>query len=486
MDFEASPARRNLILANTCMATFMATLDGSIVNIALPVISQSFAVSIDSVQWIVSAYLLAVSATLLVWGRLSDLYGRKQLFAAGMAVFSIGSLLCGLARGLPSLVGARVVQAIGASIMMALTQGIVTSIFPPAQRGKALGTLGAVVSIGSLVGPGLGGIMVHAFGWQSIFLVNIPIGIAGVAITMRIMPGATTEDNARSRDAGKFDLPGAGLFAGAIILLFFALLAAQGGMIPGSIMVALLALAAILLALFFANERGRTNPLLDLGMFSNPIFSSGLAASLLSYTSMFAYVFFMPFFLQYVARMDVLKAGLVMSAYPLTTALVAPLSGKLSDRIGYRPLTIVGATTTAVVLALVSGLGPASDEATMIILIVLLGAGGALFQSPNTSSVMGSAPRDKLGIAGSISAFFRNFGMVSGTTFSVLLFSSVTRAGISDVGSASFDAPTFVKGFRAVMLAASAFSVANATLSAVRSRPGTPRTGTRAGGEPTT
>jgi EmrB/QacA subfamily drug resistance transporter len=465
------------------MATFMATLDGSIVNIAMPVISQSFAVSIDSVQWIFSAYLIAVSATLLVWGKLSDLHGRKELFAAGMAIFSLGSLLCGLAGSLPALIAARVVQAIGSSIMMALTQGIVTSIFPPAQRGKALGTLGAVVSIGSLVGPALGGIMVHAFGWQSIFLVNIPIGIAGVAITMRIMPGATEEDKARARLAGKFDLPGSVLFGAAIILLFFALLASQDGMIAGALMVAMLALAAILLAAFFANERGRTNPLLDLGMFANPVFSSGLAASLLAYASMFVYIFFMPFYLQYVVGMDVLKSGLVMSAYPLTTALVAPLSGKLSDRIGYRPLTITGATMTAIVLALVSGLGAGSSEATMVILIVLLGAGGALFQSPNTSSVMGSAPREKLGIAGGISAFFRNFGMVSGTTFSVLLFSAVTRAGI-DVESLSFDSVTFLKGFRAVMLAAAALSLANAALSAARRRKGRRPTGRSAGAQP--
>ncbi len=468
MDFEASPSRRNIILANTCMATFMATLDGSIVNIALPVISQSFAVSINAVQWIVSAYLLTVSATLLVWGRLSDLYGRKKLFASGMAVFALGSLLCGLAGSLVALVAARVVQAIGASIMMALVQGIVTSIFPPAERGKALGTVGAVVSIGSLVGPGLGGIMVHAAGWQSIFLINIPIGIAGVVITMINMPGATEADKVRARRAGKFDLPGAGLFGAAIVFLFFGLLAAQGGMIQTGPMLAMLVAALLLLATFFANEKRRTNPLVDLGMFANPVFSSGLAASFLSYTSMFAYVFFMPFFLQYVAKMDVLRAGLVMSAYPLTTALVAPLSGKLSDRIGYRPLTIAGATVSTVVLALVSGLGASSPEGLMIALIVLLGAGGALFQSPNTSSVMGAASRDKLGIAGSISAFFRNFGMVSGTTFSVLLFTVITRAGIGDVGSASFDETLFMKGFRVVMLAASALSLLNAGLSTIR------------------
>jgi MFS family permease len=185
--FEPSRTKRYLILANACIATFMATLDGSIVNIALPVISQHFSVDINTIQWVVTAYLLAISSVMLIWGKLSDLYGKKWLFAIGIGVFTIGSLLCGMSWDFTTLVAARVLQAIGASIMMALTQGIVSAIFPLNERGKALGIVGTVVAVGSLVGPAAGGIIVASFGWRAIFYINIPFGIAGVILTALFM-----------------------------------------------------------------------------------------------------------------------------------------------------------------------------------------------------------------------------------------------------------------------------------------------------------
>ncbi|KNY27135.1 MFS transporter [Pseudobacteroides cellulosolvens] len=209
--------RKWLILINISISIFMATLDGSIVNIALPTMAEKLSSSISSIQWVVNAYLLAISVLLLVWGKLADIYGKKKIFMMGFIIFSVGSGLCGFSNSLLMLVISRVIQAIGASSMMALSQGIVTSIFPPGERGKAFGITGTSVAIGSLTGPTLGGILVKAFGWHSIFLVNIPIGVIGILCTYLLIPEIKEEPENKS-----FDVIGAFLFAGSILLLFMA------------------------------------------------------------------------------------------------------------------------------------------------------------------------------------------------------------------------------------------------------------------------
>ncbi|MHC1719620.1 MAG: MFS transporter [Clostridiaceae bacterium] len=435
---------RYLVLINACMSTFMSTLDGGIVNIILPVVAGNFSVNINEVQWVVTAYLLTISALLLIWGRISDLYGRKYLFAAGMAVFTIGSFMCGMSGSFEALVFSRVVQALGASIMMALVQGIVTSVFPENERGKALGFIGMVVALGSLTGPSLGGILVHAFSWQSVFFINIPFGIIGVILTFLVMP-----ENELLDKKGAFDYKGTAVFVSCILLFFISLLNLQQGTIAPVIAAGLLILALILFILFVGYERETESPLVDFNLFKNRIFSMGLICAYLSFCSMFAYVFFMPFYLQYALGMTALHSGLMMSLYPMTMALVAPLSGWLSDKITYRPLTVAGLSVSTAGLLLMSTLGLDSSRLLIGAGIVILGAGNSIFQSPNNSSVMGAAPKEKLGTAGSLNSFFRNLGMVSGTTISVILFAIVTQISIE---SSTRDLALFLKGYHAVML----------------------------------
>ncbi|MGE5628346.1 MAG: MFS transporter [Solirubrobacterales bacterium] len=441
--------KRNLVLINACISTFMATVDGSIVNISLPVISGFFSVNINQVQWVVTSYLIAISALLLIWGRISDLYGRKKLFAGGMAVFVLGSIMCGMSQSFQYLVFSRVVQAIGASIMMALAQGIVTSIFPSNERGKALGMIGMVVALGSLVGPTLGGFLINFFGWRSIFFINIPFGIGGLFLTFLVMP-----DNEELPEVKIFDYKGTLIFIAAILLLFISLLSMQEGNISVTIMIFMLLAALLLSAGFIFYESKTEYPLVNLDLFKNRIFSIGLFCAYLSFCSMFAYTFFMPFYLQYAFKLNVIHAGLMMSLYPITMAMVAPISGRLSDKISYRPLTILGLIINTMALALMSTLNTGSSKIFIGVLIVLLGAGGSIFQSPNNSSVMGAVPRHKLGTAGSINAFFRNIGMVSGTTIAVLIYTAVTKSGIENI-TTSFDSTVFLKGFKVVMLNAS-------------------------------
>jgi EmrB/QacA subfamily drug resistance transporter len=454
MELEMTQGRRYLILFNVCIATFMATLDSSIVNISLPTISAFFSVSINSVQWTVTAYLLAISSLLLVWGRISDLYSRKYLFAAGLAVFTLGSMLCGMAGSFPMLVAARVLQAIGASITMALVNGIVTSIFPPTERGKALGIVGTVVAVGSLAGPSLGGLLVHVASWRAIFYVNLPFGVLGVVLTFLLLP-----ESVKRTDVGAFDVKGAFLFVTSILLLFLGLLSLQDGLLSVGWAVAMVLMAVVFLVLFLRLEARHPNPLLDLKLFRNTVFSSSLATAYLTFVAMFSYLFFMPFYLQDVLELPVLTAGLVMSVYPLTTGIVSPISGSISDRYKKVPLTLIGLSITTLALAWVSSLVASAPIALIVVPVFLMGLGGACFQSPNNSQIMGSVSRDRLGVAGSITSFFRNFGMITGTTVSVLLYSFVTKTGISGLSTGTFDAPLFLTGFRAVLLFASALSL---------------------------
>jgi len=468
MDSAVPKGRRGLVLFNACVITFMATLDGSIVNIALPTIAKALGAGVSAVQWVVTSYLLCVSATLLVWGRLSDIYGRKRLFAAGLLTFTVGSLLCGLSGSLSALVASRVLQGLGAAMAMALVQGIVTSTFPPEERGKALGFIGSVVAIGSLVGPSLGGLLVAMAGWRSIFFINVPIGLGGVALTFAVMPESRSSGAVVTPGAGKaagvagranaFNWGGAAFFVLSISALFVAMLAFQDGLLAVAPALGIAAIAFVLFIAFLRAER-RPSPLVDRSLFRSRVFTMGVIDSCLSYVAMFSYTFFMPFYLQGVRGMSVLGAGALMSVYPLVTGVLAPLAGSLSDRITYRPLTIAGLLCNAAGLSLLATLGPATPLPAIGAVIVLLGAGGAMFQSPNNSSVMGSVPRDRLGIAGSLNAFFRNLGMVTGTTLSVSLFSLVTKARMDSVSSGALDGAVFLGGFRVVVLAASGFAL---------------------------
>lgn len=431
------------------ISIFMATLDGSIVNIALPVMSEELSVSIGSIQWVVTSYLLSISVLLLIWGKISDLYGKKMIFASGFIIFTIGSALCGISSSLGMLVFSRVIQAVGASSMMALSQGIITSTFPPNERGKALGLTGATVAIGSLVGPSLGGILVDAAGWKSIFLINIPIGIVGTILTFIIIP-SIYEAPASTR----FDFKGSVMFIAFLLLLFLGLLFLQEGGISVGIFTLMFFMSVVILFFFIKYERTTENPLINLKLFKTRVFSLGLGSAFLSFIGLSSTTLFIPFYLQLFLKHDPLTAGLLISAYPLTTAILSPITGFISDKISYRPLTVTGLAINTVVLFRLSTIGSSTSSLEFIILMVFLGAGVAIFQSPNNSSVMGSVPKEHLGIAGGINALFRNLGLVSGTTLSVLIFSYSTKININSLSdkAGAFNPGSFLTGFRIVLV----------------------------------
>lgn len=462
-----TPKQRNLVLFTVCLSTFMATIDASIVNISLPVMAKDLKVSINSIQWVVTSYLITISAFLLIWGKLSDLYSRKALFIGGFITFTIGSLMCSLSSSLTMLVVSRVVQALGASVTMALVQGIVTLIFPANERGKALGVTATVVALGSLVGPSLGGLLVHFWGWHSIFTINLPIGTVGILMAWQVLPSADSDDR-KKEPKPKFDYYGSILFSTAIIMFFLTLLSYQDGALPLSTTINFTIGALVLFSAFVYHEKRVDNPLLDLRLFHNWEFSSGVSVLYIFFLSLFSYTFFMPFYLQRVRQLDVLTAGMLMSVYPIVTGIFAPIFGRLSDRISYKPLTVTGLSLNALALGLLAFAGSRVPVAMVGATIALLGLGASIFQAPNTSSIMGAVPRTKVGIAGSVNAFFRNFGMVTGTTFSVLLFTAVTHINIESLSDTAMNPQVFLSGYSVVMLSAALLSLLGAFISLFR------------------
>ncbi len=461
--------KRHLILFTVCTSTFMATLDSSIVNISLPVIAKELGVSISAIQWVVTSYLITISAFLFIWGKLSDIYSRKNLFMGGFSIFILGSLFCSLSQTLPMLVFSRVVQGIGASVTMALVQGIVTLIFPPNERGKALGMIATVVALGSLVGPSLGGVLVYFWGWPSVFTINLPVGMFGILMAWHFLP-SKIEGDASPIEKKPFDILGAFLLSTLVIGFFLTLLSYQDGVISLSTLLLSFLVFIPLFALFVHQEKRAVDPMLNLAIFQNWEFSSGVLSLWIFFVSMFAYTFFMPFYLQQICDYDVLKSGLLMSIYPLVTGVCSPIFGRLSDKISYRPLTVSGMTLNGLAMLILTTVNRQTPEAFTALIICLLGLGASIFQSPNTSSIMGAVDRKLVGIAGSINAFFRNFGMVTGTTFSVLLFSAMTQLDVSALSSAHLPEVQFLKGFHTVMFAASLLSFAVALLGMLRGK----------------
>ena len=459
---KRSPRYRWFILATVSVGTFMSTLDSSIVNVALPTISGKLQADLSTLQWVVTAYLLTISSLLPVFGRLADLLGRKRVFSLGFLVFTLGSVLCGLAGDIWFLIGMRILQAIGASMLMANSAALIIANFPPKERGRALGFTGTVVALGSLTGPALGGILVGFLNWRSIFYINLPIGILGYLAVRIILP-----QDKPQQDQETFDFVGALFFTLGIISLMFAI---SNGQIWGWGSYQILGgvfLGTLSLAFFFHTELRVPNPMIDLSLFRIRPFFIGNITGLLSFVAMFANVMLMPFYLQHVLYYSPAQVGLLMTAFPLAMAIAAPISGYASDRIGPIALTTSGLLVTAIAFFYLSALTITSSFWEIVPGLLLMGLGAGLFQSPNNSSVMSSVPPKKLGVAGGINALVRNVGMVIGIAFSVSLFENREAMLLSGINTPTVvqQANAFVGAYHIVMLASMNIAILAALIS---------------------
>lgn len=455
-NIKHSPDYRWYVLATVSIGTFMSTLDSSIVNVALPTISGQLHSDLSTLQWAVTAYLLTISSLLPIFGRAADLLGRKKVYSSGFLIFTLGSALCGFTPNIWFLIATRVLQAVGAAMLMANSAAIVTAIFPFNERGRALGLTGTVVALGSLTGPALGGILIGLAGWRSIFYINLPIGIIAYLAAQFILP----VDNPR-KDEERFDFTGAFLFAGGITSTLFAINNGQDWGWSSLPVVLGLVAGLALLSGFIINERKVQHPMIDLSLFHNRPFVIGNISGFLCFVAMFANVMLLPFYLQQILNYSPSQVGLLMTVFPIMMAVVAPISGHASDRIGPLILTTSGLTICGMGLFYYSTLSATAHIYQVIPGPLLLGLGSGMFQSPNNSSVMSSVPVQKLGLAGGFSSLVRNVGMISGIALSVSLFES--WGGVSN--PRPDQAATFMSAYHSVMLVAMGTALAAAVVS---------------------
>lgn len=462
---EQAEARRGgisyrwVVLFLVLVGVFMANLDGSIVNVALPTISAHLQADLASLQWVVTGYLLTISSSLLLFGRLADLVGRGRVYSWGVLIFVLGSALCGLAPNVWLLVAFRVVQAAGAAMEMANSMGIITDVFPVSERGRALGLIGTGVAAGSLAGPPLGGWLVETFGWRSIFYINLPIGLLVFLAGLLFLPN---QEAVRRED---FDLPGAVLFSGGIVSLLLWLAEGREWGWRSSTTLFVLVLAAGLLLAFILRERRIASPLLDLSLFRNRLFTAGNLAGMLSYVVLFFVTILVPFYLQEILGFQPTQVGLLMTPMPAAMVFLAPLAGWLSDLIGPVLLTTAGMAIIAVSQVAMAFLPAAATYWDMAWRLFLLGTGMALFTSPNNSAVMGSTPRAKYGVAGGVVATVRNVGMSLGVALAVALFNA-RMAQLEPV--VPEHARAFLLSLRTVYLVGAAIAVAGIAAASVR------------------
>ncbi len=410
----AAPPRSPWVgFSATAVGVFMATLDGSIVNVALPSIRQDLGSSIGATQAIVTVYLLVLSATLLGAGRLGDVLGRRRVFVGGMLLFTLGSGLCGVAGSLPVLVASRGVQALGAALMMAMGPALVTSIFPRERRGQALGAVSSVVAAGLTTGAPAGGAILAVSSWHGIFLVNLPVGVAGAIWASRVLP----EEPPADRPA--FDGAGAAWLGIALAAAIGALEAAPHS---GRIALALLGVSAAAAVLLWRAERRARSPLVDPEILGDGTISLALVAAVLSYASLFHQTLLSPFFLSDVKALDRTGLAATLTVVPISLMLSSPVSGWISDRFGTRMPQVAGGLLLAAGLAWLATAGPATPMPAIVAGLALEGVGMGFFQPPNNSVVMGSLPVRKLGAGGGMLATARNVGMVLGVATGGALF----------------------------------------------------------------
>ena len=412
-----------LILIATCLFTFMSTLDGSIVNIAMPTMSKDLAISMNEAEWIVSVYMITICCLLIFWGRISDTVGKVKIFKIGTLIFIMGSLFCGISSTLEMLLISRIIQATGASMTMATNYGIITENFPPEMRGRSLGVLGSFVSLGSIAGPGIGGVIIQKYTWHYIFLINIPIGIFAFVLGYFVFPKSKKKDIPLNLDYLGFIL-----FDMFIISLFMGIFIGQViGFTKLSIIILFIIAVCSFVGFIFREKRAK-NPLIDLTIFNNKSFSVGLTCAVLIFSSNLFMNTLLPFYLQDTLKLSSLMSGFILMCVPIAMVIVAPISGALSDKIGAKGLTFLGLFIVSVSQLLFILIGLKTTISHLVLLTLLAGTGVALFQSPNNSIIMSSVEHNHLGIAGSINSLARNIGMVTGLSLSTtILYSSMTQ-----------------------------------------------------------
>nr|WP_321498284.1 MFS transporter [uncultured Methanolobus sp.] len=407
---------KQIVLLIAILAGFITPFDGSAVNIALPTMGAEFNMNAISLSWVATAYLLSSAVFLVPFGKIADIYGRKKVFLYGIIIFGLASLAMTMVPTEGMLIGVRVVQGMGSAMIFGTGAAIVTSVFPPGERGTALGIYITAVYVGLSMGPFLGGIMTEHLGWRSIFLVNVPIGAIAVILILWKLKGEWAECRGE-----KFDLAGSSIYGTAVIAVMygFSLLPE----IKGAALVFFGLLGVVLFALY---EMRIPTPVLDIRLLTrNRVFALSNMSALINYSATYAVTFLLSLDLQYTKGFTPGHAGMILIAQPVMQALISPLAGKLSDRIEPRLIASTGMGLTAIGLFLLTFVNEASSLWYIIATLVLLGVGFGLFSSPNTNVIMSSVDKRSYGVASGTNGTMRLLGQMLSMGIAMMIFSVV-------------------------------------------------------------
>lgn len=462
-------SRRAILIV--CLGLFMSGLNHRALVASLPTLTEVLRTDLRTIQWALLVYDLVLIGLVLSLGRLADLVGAKKIYTGGFVVFVVGSLLCGLSRSAAQLIGARAVQSVGASMLNATARPIVTLAVSPAERGKALGFTSMAFHVGFIAGPTLGGFLIDTVGWRWIFFLLVPIGLGGAWLAHRVL-----EPTPGRGQPVRLDLAGAALLflANALLLYTMTRLPELGAAHPQ--VLALLGASAAAVSGFVAVERRAPTPILSVALFRNRLFGSAVL-SLFFITSTQAGIYFLvPYYLQNLRGFSATEMGSMLIASSVMIVLLAPLAGWLSDRFGSRLLCTAGAATIVVGQAWIAALDLRSSVAAILLPIALIGVGWALFNAPNTSSLLGSVPRAEVGAASGIAVTTARIGGAAGVALASTLFSHrLQRAGLdpADLPPALWrdKAGIILKGFGHTVHLLNVLAVLSVFFSLARAKP---------------
>lgn len=409
------------IFVITVIGNFIAMLDSTTVNLALYPMARDLNVSMSQIQWVMIAYMLVLTVFLPFFGKLGDIIPKNKLYSTGFLVFALGALGSMLSPTYACLISARIIEALGASIMLSNAQAIIARIFKQERRGKALGINGCVIAIGGMSGPALGGFLINSFSWHMIFLPCIPIALAGAFYAWKMIP------NYVKKKPFKFDYKG---FIYFTISLFALLLAISEGYQWGwtSLKIILLGVLTLVFgALFYFRDHKINYPLINFSMFKIKPFTYGNLAVMTSYMAMFTNGILLPFYLQEILKLNPMTTGMLILPYSVTLSFIAPISGKLSGKYGPKLLTRLGPAVYIIALLIFTTFDKTTQLWQIIAASGIMGIGNGLFQSPSNNAIMTSVKQEELGLASGILALSRNLGNILGIAVTITLFETFRK-----------------------------------------------------------
>jgi EmrB/QacA subfamily drug resistance transporter len=409
-------SEKRVLLVVASLASFLVPYTVSSLNVALPAISASFDIDAVTLGWVTSAYLLTAAICIVPFGKLADMYGRKRFFIIGNILFALGSLLSAVSWSGPVIITARVIQALGGAMVFSTSIAIVTSVFPPGERGRAIGIITATVYAGLSLGPFIGGVLTYNIGWPSIFLINIPLALLVIVLTLLYIPGEWKESGKQ-----RFDLTGAALYS---VMLFGCIYGLT--LLPSYSGIFWMVLGIVVLILFLWWEQRIPAPMVDIALFrKSPVFLFSNIAALINYAVVFAVGFLISLYLQFNRGIDPQTTGLILIAQPVVQMIISPYAGHLSDRIEPRVLATAGMAITTLGLGILMFLSPTTPLIVIIAGLAILGLGYGLFSSPNTNAIMSSVDIRYLGLASSMVSTMRAIGQMLSLAIAMLVFSAV-------------------------------------------------------------